>query len=576
MPKTSLYNKVTSPEEVYKAIYALESYIFEKHLLDEDDYNTYIQLQDKYNESFINFFTEECIARIKEVLDTDAFFDCKVFFRPKKYDKDSGEVDFRPLHTASLKDQVCMVVLLSALMFDDSKGKRKLSAISRLLPANFYGNIPSTNLCEIFKPWYKQYKNYSDNIIEANKRFVDTKKYKYEVTLDLEKFFPSINPAFIHSYITSKWNVNATEEDKAYLAKILVKLLYFNTSIPDELTEHYYPDSIPKSKCRFNIGIAQGLPQAYFFGNICMSIISTFENNLLDGESFYYVDDSVAFSNENIGQDELDKLVEDINAKINDITLTPQTNNVPLDSYIESVSNKYKILIHPIKEENKGKSYVEKISPINSLALLAAPASTLSNEIRTAQDEFEDISLLNKTKALLEAVILLISEPHNETDLKRLHRFKKHYQNKVNLLERTQSVTDIVSKKDMTQFIKRNGLNLKAPNEKFFDELDNGVFLFEVQTIAEQISTNDELFNVLLESISNLEYSCLNTKETSALNESLYFSKVLRSINSHPVSNNKRYNTLNASKELRAVEQRNRLSNEIKINCISDIVKQHM
>lgn len=158
MQNSKIYKQITSPEEIYKAIYSLESYIFEKHLLNDSDYQEFILLQDKYNEVFIEKFTQRCIKRIETVINTDELFESKVFFRPKKYVEEKKNVEFRPLHSASLVDQVCMVVLLSSLMFDDSSGKRKLSAISRLLPANFYGNVPSLKVTEVFKPWNKQYR----------------------------------------------------------------------------------------------------------------------------------------------------------------------------------------------------------------------------------------------------------------------------------------------------------------------------------------------------------------------------------------------------------------------------------
>lgn len=573
MPQKNLYNKVTSAEEVYKAIYSLESYIFEKDLLNEEDYSTYIKLQDKYDDAYIDAFSERCIVRIKEVLNTDKLFDCKVFFRPKKYNEKDKKVEFRPLHTALLLDQVCMVVLLSALMFDDSKGKRKLSAISRLLPANFYGNIPSTNVSEIFKPWHRQYKKYSDDTIEANKRFLESQKYKFQITLDLKKFFPSVNPALIYSYIFKKWSVNATEEDKYCLKQILIKLLYFNTDIPREFKEHYYPKDMANSKYDFNIGIAQGLPQAYFFGNICMSIIASLQNKLFDGESFYYVDDSIAFSPKEINKNHLNQLVIDINLRIKDIISAPETKNQCLNRFIYDIKDYYKIEIHSIDDK---KSSVEEISPINSLVLLAAPASTLANEIRTSQDEFEDASILSKTRALLDAVKLLIEKKPKDAELKRLYRFRKHYQNKMNRLERIQLIKDIVSEKDIDRFISDSGLKSEMPKSRFFEELENGVFLFEVKSIAEQICTNYKLFEKLLDSVNTLEYACLDKEQSTVLNDSLYFTQVLTSINSHPVQQDTKYKALNESRELRAVSQHNRLSNENKIKLISEIVKKHL
>jgi hypothetical protein len=170
---SSLYKKVIDKTNIYNSIYALESYIFEKGLLcpdEQDELITYNKLSDKYNFKFINKTIQECQDILKQVLaNPTKLFDVEVFFKFKKIDNE-GKSIFRPLHTAKLKSQICMVAMLNVIMFDDSfpnksKPNRKLSDIAKLVPANFYGNIPSTNPNEIFVNWKVKYKEYSETVI---------------------------------------------------------------------------------------------------------------------------------------------------------------------------------------------------------------------------------------------------------------------------------------------------------------------------------------------------------------------------------------------------------------------------
>lgn len=568
MHYSKIYEQITSPKEIYKAIYSLESYIFEKHLLSTSDYKNLMLLQDKYNDEFIEEFTQKCIKRIKTIINTDALFESFVFFRPKKYDKKSGNVEFRPLHSASLTDQVCMVVLLSALMFDDSSGKRKLSAVSRLLPANFYGNIPSLKVTELFKPWNKQYKDYSTDTIDANRRFLENKKFKSELTLDLERFFPSVNPAFIYNFILKKWSTNALSNDIECLKIILVKLLYFDVNIPSTLKKYYYPSSIKPSTLKYNIGIAQGLPQAYFFGNICMSVIASNIKKQFNGESFFYVDDSVVFTNKKVNQEAINLLVVDINYDIEEYTQLPNIKDVSLLHYLQQTKDAYHLNIHPLGE----KSVFNSIRPIDSLSLLSAPASTFHNEIRTSQDEFEDIGLLRKAKALLDAVDKLIANnKDDQAELKRLNRFRKFYRNRVNILKYAQSLDDIIDENHIDSFISQYGLKTQPKDSEFFDLLDSDVFLFESQLKAEQLSTDKLLFNKFISIINNFEFSCLNVANTETLKDSLYLNRILSSIFYHPVRRNHKYETLEYSKELKGIRYRNSLTNVQKVDSISKI-----
>jgi len=150
MEKSNLFDFIISPQNIYTAIYSLNSYVFEKGLLSNEDIELYNNLQDKYNFKQIDKVIKRCQDKLKDILKTDKFFDIQVFFKMKKYNYKDQKIDYRPIHTADLITQICIVSLLNIIAFDDKNGRRELSDVSELFPSNFYGNIPSTNVKNIF------------------------------------------------------------------------------------------------------------------------------------------------------------------------------------------------------------------------------------------------------------------------------------------------------------------------------------------------------------------------------------------------------------------------------------------
>lgn len=88
-----------------------------------------------------------------------------------------------------------------------------LSNLSRLIPSDFYGNRVSTKPECLFKSWKKQYQKYNQNSNDALKKYHTSLEYKYEVTLDLENFFPTINPIIIYHYIVKNLPAHLKKED---------------------------------------------------------------------------------------------------------------------------------------------------------------------------------------------------------------------------------------------------------------------------------------------------------------------------------------------------------------------------
>lgn len=232
---SSVYKRVTDRTNIYNSIYALESYIFEKGLLSSEDLNTYNKLSDKYNFEYIDKIIDKCQIILKDILtNSTKLFNIEVYFKFKKIDNDEKTI-FRPLHTADLISQICIMSMLNIIMFDDSlsdkknekQSRRKLSDIAKLVPANFYGNIPSTNPDEIFINWKVKYKEYSEIVINKYYEYKKNNKYTQEICLDLKDFFPSINPIHIYNLIYEKIEPSFSQNEdqrmfKDYLAKTFI------------------------------------------------------------------------------------------------------------------------------------------------------------------------------------------------------------------------------------------------------------------------------------------------------------------------------------------------------------------
>ena len=546
MDNPTLYDRLISKENIYKAIYSLESYVFEKELLSDNDIELYSKLYDKYDTETINCTIWKCRKKlIKTIKDDEFFFDIEVYFKPKKLDEDGNE-DYRPMHTADLTTQICIVSMLNLIMFDDSDGKRNLSDICKLIPSNFYGNIPSTAVESIFKPWAKQYSDYSTAIINANKEYAENKRYKYEVNLDLEKFFPSIDPAYIYSFIWNKISSFLDNGDEKILKKILSKLLYFRISFDDKPQDfkEYFKGTKSEIKFQegityFNRGIPQGLPQAYLFGNFCMIDVAKIIAEEIDGDAYYYVDDSVIYTKE---EGDFGKIVESINVKLKEkIKLNKETKDFlkqqrDLKSLSQKLQETYTIKIHPYSEGSK--TTISKISYQYYLSELARPASTLTFQLKSTFEDLEDETLRRKLEALLEYVRIKLKKAISN-DLKAqitlLQRYKKFYLYRLRILDyrkdnkiTNEAIRDFAIQYDLSPIKKSD----------FFKKLDDDIFIREAQMLLKYSIDNETKQKDILEFIETFE------SKLDANFENHYFSKVLTQYPKFLEKGNKQYATL--------------------------------
>lgn len=494
---TKLREQILSEENIYKAIFAMESYISERDLLSPEDLDTFLRLRDKYDfNGIVSDAIEKCKKTLTQLLDDEnELLEVNVFFKIKKLSSEGNTVvEYRPLHTASLVNQICMASMLMPLMFDDSNGKRNLSELSRMLPHNFYGNIPSCNIGSIFMNWTEKYRQYSQIVTTRCREYSKTCEYDKEISFDLKDFFPSINPLKILNFI---WNAVSSkykdDTDKKCLKTIISKLLYFK--IPEENLREwkdvYYKEQHNNVKSVNGFypvrGIAQGLPQSYFFGNLCMIEVAdcmSHVDKLMDSDSYFYVDDSVVFA-KNINSDLFGELIQRLNKSVTEAKKDWEEYPViGQDLLSQAMDINYNIQFHP-----NGKSTIcdinDSFKGMDGLFLVQRPVS-MGGWIKGNIDEVDDNVALKKLTALQDVVNLEINKlrskrtklgdnSYGEERLKWLRRYKRYFlfrQRKLQIL--------------------LNGKYDKELKAKFYET-------FKIDDVTSQDKTSKELINALFE-----------------------------------------------------------------------------
>lgn len=506
---SNIYKRITEKDFIYKAIYSLESYVFEKDLLDEEDYILMLKLRDPFNHEVIDETIENVRMLIDDVLINSEFFEAQVYFRPKKVDKETDQLESRPLHSASLNTLIASVVLLNTLLIEIGKDDKtiELTELARMLPSNFYGNIPSDRPEHLFKPWHYQFKEYTDVITSSYYEYTKTREYRFEVTLDLKNFFPSINPAIIYDEIMSKYSVKYDNVDDIQCIKtILSKLLVFKISNlrSDEFKKMYYDCS--------NIdflngevwtkGIPQGLPHAYFFGNICMVKVADIFQKVIagdDGKAFYYVDDSVIYTNNLNNEGELAERINDINKQLEELSnkymskleeYKKEVEGTSLQAFVE-ILDKFDYLIKVHNAESEKSTVLEIQDPKYGQANLNAYsklASMASYDLSKIFSDTEEINLSKKLEAIYQAVEKEIKrirkiDPEEDTSnyIKVLLRFKKFFKYRQRRLEfsRSNDINDNDINELLSNFKVESGNTNKEKFKRFFDAYDEDILLNE-------------------------------------------------------------------------------------------------
>lgn len=154
-------------------------------------------------------------------------------------------------------------------MYEDNykEGKRNLSDLSKLVPHNFYGNIPSTNVQYLFHKWQTKYKEYTENVIEHCRSYQNNHNYLTEVCLDIKNFFPSISPKLLYNYIIEKLSSTYKDDLPALKMAVQIAILKLEEDNIEPWKDCYYPDDfeIKRGDLFMNCGIRK----------VCLSLISS-------------------------------------------------------------------------------------------------------------------------------------------------------------------------------------------------------------------------------------------------------------------------------------------------------------
>jgi hypothetical protein len=294
----TIYSKIYEIQNIILAISSASVYQMDRHLVKYENI-------DIFNTKLIDKYTKEILKKLKDVLENDTFFKCQMYLKPKKLE--NGKIKYRPIYVTDFITLSAIFAILNILVYSDSKiqGVKKVNETFGAFPENFYGNIISEDCGKFFEPWMKQYQKYSKVYIDKYSAYNKSRKYEYEFNLDLKNFFPSINPEVIFYMLKSKISKNIDNNDFIQYEKLILKTLMIETDVKDKdlIDRIDISDFVIDCKLkdmeniRFAKGLPQGLPQACLYSNLIMEGISDEYRKTFDGDSIFYVDDSVIFSN---------------------------------------------------------------------------------------------------------------------------------------------------------------------------------------------------------------------------------------------------------------------------------------
>lgn len=546
----SLFDTITHRRNIYKAIYALDSYICERNLLSVEDLKCYYQLKDKFDfDGTIKDVIEKCQKKLEKILneENDDFFTVSVYYKIKKLKDENGKqlVTYRPLHTASLIDQICMAALLIPLMFDDSKGVRNKSELSRMIPHNFFGNMPSESVDSLFMNWTEKYRQYSKIIQDKSREYLKTREYDTVINFDLADFFPSIDPARMYNFILNLLVPKYPDKDDLKtLKKAIVKLLYFKIQ-EDSLRgwmDVYYPntDTTSFKEVFMNRGIAQGLPQSYFFGNLCMIDIAdkmASTEELKQADAYFYVDDSVIFA-KGIDQRNFETLITKLNNIIKESPAKcdnqPELSQVYLD-FQKKID--YQIKFHEDKKSTIC-TIEEAFNGMEGLFLVQRPVSMGGWIYGNIDEVDEHVSLkkLNALQTVVENQLLKVKEEQEkdpnkkqwgETRIKWLSRYLKYFiyrQRRLKLIINGQFDESMKAEFYDHFHITTLGMETNENRDKavkeIFNKFEEEIFQAEIGMFAKAMTFDDlKEFCHNIQSFDKIlaSYNCSNERNFKAL-----------------------------------------------------------
>ncbi len=539
----SIRKRLFSKQNIYLALYSVESYISNRELLDKGDKEDLSRLKDKFDEKNIEKWIEKVQERLYQLIDESHYLRARIFFKPKKYDIENDKVVFRPLHSSSLLDQITAVAMLNILIYDfDADNKLSMSNFSRLIPHNFYGNRVAYEPEKLFKPWQEQYKEYTSKANDYYKNFHDNGEYKWEVNLDLENFFPSINPVCLYNYIVQQIPVEYSEDDKNMLYKILEKLIFVEIEKLSKKDLEIYLGGKKHKNCRFAIGLPQGLPQSYFLANLLMVEVEKVYKNVLPGEMVFYVDDSAVFTNEIKDVEDFGQKIKDVNEKItvwmNELyEKKNQFISADLLSFVAEKIDLYGINIHPPGDKSTISNIADSKEGEVYIHCIGRETSKTAFDINTSFSDEESKILLNKTESILKVInkeleqidleikdeqqLTADDKKYKESYKKKLVRYKKFFKYRYKDLQyREKSDTQSLQEELLNdlKFLDDNS-DKRSNLSEFFELYNEDTLGATISFVLKAMREMGEDYSVLIEKIIKLNLLLFgkNNKNSSYL-----------------------------------------------------------
>src|SRR5690554_3753046 len=430
----SLFNEVSNDLNIYMSYYSLDTYIDGK-TTDSKLFEEFEKIKNRHDFNSVNKLIKKVKERLTDIFKKNNFFTVNLRFEVKSVDEED-KIKYRALHQPeNLVDLISMVAILNVFKFENITQGLQLSEVSKSIPDNFYGSIPSAEINQLYEPWKSQYGKYTEQYVKHLKEYQSNKVYNSEVNLDIKNFFPSINPKIIISKIITEYKMAYHD----YEIKMALEKL-FNLKINGNDKQDYYKNNTIDSEQlmeleekSLSIGIPQGLPQSYFFANIIMIEISEICDNYLPGKALYYVDDSVRFVNADSDY-KLEEKIEKINYDIKKMEerLLDDYNEL-FNTNMENHDNIYGISIHPYEPDKvNSKTSVSSISELGDLVVeLYLPGLTRNIyfsdwELITSKQIESKLGVLSRLEALLKLVEKERKEKENIITLKKLNRIRKY------------------------------------------------------------------------------------------------------------------------------------------------------
>lgn len=517
-----LRKRLCSKENIFLAIYTVNSYIQEKDLLDKEDTKLLAALGDVFDRTVMERTVKRVQRRLKTILDDSAdYFEVTVYFKPKKYK--NGQDIFRPIHTAKLIDQIAIISMLQILVYNQNeKGELIPSELSRLIPSNFFGNRISYNGRELFKRWQTQYQQYTAKANDILYKAGETKQYRYEVTLDLKNFFPSVHPQMLYNYIMEK--IPLTWKNDKVIPILLRKLLIFRLCELKDVEREWYLQAEPveASSCSYAKGLPQGLPHTYFFANLLMTMIADEYERVFPGEAVFYVDDSVIFTNGKNNKldhelfyemiQELNKNIQRSEKELLERGRGSEELSLPQD-FCYQEPGCFGIQVHRPERQSgsDSKSYFSEIIEATKnnaeryIHGLSRETSNISLDIRTAFSDDEAKMMKSRVEAIFSLVESEIKRVQNKPDervyLRKLIRYKKFFSYRKNILYYRAS-GDISEQRE--QLLKDIALREQEDKKEFYEKYTDDTLASVIPFVLKRCIDEDDEIGRLADAINEL------------------------------------------------------------------------